>query len=84
VGRIKDIFSVLHVNKKKGHTNTLASCPIEAKTKNIEINAGSFVRNNILFRVMSLGNFGLSHLILERQASGQYSGTCRDYNTTQT
>ena len=35
-------------------------------------------------RVTSLGNTGLSHLVLERQALGQYSGTCCGNETTQT
>jgi hypothetical protein len=32
VGRIEDILNVRHVTKKKGPTNTLATCPVEVKT----------------------------------------------------
>jgi hypothetical protein len=33
VGRIKEIFSALHVTEKEGHTNTFATCPVKVKTK---------------------------------------------------
>jgi hypothetical protein len=89
VGRIEDILSVLRVTKKEGHTNTVATCPVEIKTqKNTlelvrEVLLGKILYSLRWSRMTSLGTLGC-HLVLERQACGQYSGTCRGCDTTQT
>jgi len=53
VVRIEDIFSVLCVTKKKGHTNTLTARPfeVEEKKKELKLMQESLL-GKILFRVI--------------------------------